>query len=189
MWHLIVGPNKKDVHDLKQVYSAHLLEVSQGEEMMLQSQVMVDACVSRMCSIRDDLLSQFKLDGTTDARKHIQESAEQFDLTISHIDPLRSTITRSDSKVSEDEIRLETKGFRVECVGPYNGLVQYIEDLSSTSHVAKVNSFRIIPVSRDTARMTLQVSVYHFEHVPETLTKFFEHSSIGSDGEKLHGAI
>ncbi|PCI09392.1 hypothetical protein COB72_06620 [bacterium] len=181
VWYMTIGAKEKQVYDLEQIYIAQMSEVTQGEAEMSKNESMIDYCVTQMCSIRDELSTQFDVNETINARKHIQDAAEMYSLTVSRIEPLRSSLTKKKNKVDDTEITIKTEEYRVECVGPFDGIVRYVDDLSNSSQITKVNSFRIIPVSSEYARMILQVSVYRLVEVPETFNESFDHKASSQD--------
>ena len=177
VWYMTIGAKEKQVFDLEQVYISQMSEVTQGEDEMNKNKNATEYCVTQMCSIRDEMATQFDVNETVNARKHIQDAAEMYSLTVSRIEPLRSSLTKKKNKVDATEITIKTEEYRVECVGPFDGIVRYVDDLSNASQIAKVNSFRVIPVSSEYARMILQVSVYRLVEVPDTFSESFDHTT------------
>ncbi len=181
VWYMTIGAKEKQVYDLDQIYIAQMSEVTQGEDEMSKNESTIDYCMTQMCSIRDELATQFDVTETINARKHIQDAAEMYSLTVSRIEPLRSSLTKKKNKLDGTEITIKTEEYRVECVGPFDGIVRYVDDLSNSSQITKVNSFRVIPVSSEYARMILQVSVYRLVEVPETFNENFDHKASSQD--------
>lgn len=170
-WMMIVGPRVHKVDEMNQVRHAQDQEIAAGEEAIGHYSSRLGVSMERMSRVRDHLVSQLDASQSSNTHKLLQDSAESHDLTVSRIEPMRTTLAKSISDIDQSEIHLETKEFRVECAGPYAGIVGYLEDLSSDSNMAKASTFRIIPVGKDNARMIVQVSIYQLIEIPEAFTR------------------
>ena len=172
-WHMAVGPRVKRAQEINESFTVQTNEIEQGELAVGQYSKQLHAAIDQMSHVRDEIVAQLDVERKTDVHKLLQESAESFNLTVSRIEPLRTNIAEHIHQESKDEIRLETSEFRVECSGTYDGVVRLIESLSNSQNIAKVNSFRIIPVSNDDVRVIMQVAVYRLVEYPDTFTGAF----------------
>lgn len=172
-WHMAVGPRVKHAQEINETFTFQTNEIEQGERDVGQYSKQLHVSIDQMSHVRDEIVAQLDVDRKTDIHKLLQESAESFNLTVSRIEPLRTNITEHINQESKDEIRLETNEFRVECSGTYDGVVRLIESMSNSQNIAKVNTFRIIPVSNDDVRVILQVAVYRLVEYPDTFTGAF----------------
>jgi len=184
IWMTAVAPEVKRLHEIKVAYASQSTEISEGERTMADQRGRIQASVDRMNDIRDELISQLRSGSDINAHKHIQDTAENNNLMVSRVEPLRSSESTRVNKTDQSKIRLLTKEFRVECAGSFDGLVGYINDLSNGSTIAKVNTFRIVPVSAESARMILQISTYQLLDA----NTVFSGSVIGSSTQVSDGS-
>jgi hypothetical protein len=171
-WYMAVKPQTDRLNELRITNATQMIEITQGEEAIADLSDKVIASEGQLDKIREEILVQLDMDQGTNAHKRLQESAELHNLTVTRIEPLRSSIATHKGK-SEDqaEIQLETKEFRIECVGPFGGIVGFLNDLSNGEQISKVDSFRIVPVSRAGARMIMQVSIFQFVDTPKVFSE------------------
>jgi hypothetical protein len=170
-WYMAVKPQTDRLNELRLTNATQMIEITQGEEAIASLSDKVIASESQLDKIREEILLQFDMDQGTNAHKRLQESAEQHYLTVTRIEPLRSSITTHKGKSDQGDVQLETKEFRVECVGPFGGIVGFLNDLSNGEQISKVDSFRIVPVSRAGARMIMQVSIFQFVDTPKVFSE------------------
>jgi len=191
IWMTAVAPEVKRLHEIKAAYASQSTEISEGETAMADQSGRIQASVDRMNEIRDELISELQTGSDITSHKHIQDTAERNNLTVSRIEPLRSSESTHVNEADQSKIRLLTKEFRVECAGSYDGLVGYINDLSNGSTIAKVNTFRIVPVSEEGARMILQVSTYQLLDTNKVFSGTLTESSSTqiSDGSSTDGDL
>ena len=172
-WFYSVGPQSKKLQALNEKHLQQMNDVEHGEQMIQQYQSQVVDSVDQMSLIREKIFQQLDAKNEKNVHKALQDSAESFGLTVSRIEPLR-TVDVSNKESDDSKITLETKEFRVECSGPFDGVVRYIEDISTSQTIAKVDSFRVIPVSSDHVRVILQVSTYELVELPQSLLASLE---------------
>jgi hypothetical protein len=189
VWHTAIAPQVARVGDVGQQRLKQIDEIEEGESAIARQAATVQSSVSRMTKVRNELSSQFSMHTDTNWHKDLQESAERFGLTVSRIEPFRNAVVSRDTELDQGLVKLGTKEFRIEGLGSYDGIVKYLESLSNGSNIARVNSFRITPVSKEYARLTLQVSIYQITEVPEAFSNSFNQTDEkitqagGTDGE------
>lgn len=176
VWHTVISPQVNRVGDVGQQRLKQIDEIEEGESAIMRQAAVVQSSVSRMTKVRNELSSQFSVHTDTNWHKDLQESAEGFGLTVSRIEPLRNSVVSRETDLDQGVIQLGTKEFRIESLGSYDGIVKFLESLSNGSNIARVNSFRITPVSKEYARLMLQVSIYQITEVPESFTSSFNKS-------------
>jgi len=173
IWHTAIGPQVTKVGDAAELHQQQLDEIRTGEDSISRQADAVQTSISKMTKIRNEISSQFSVHQTANWHKDLQESAEKFGLTVSRIEPLRNAVANRESELEQGTIQLGTSEFRIESLGSYDGIVKYLESLSNGANIARVNSFRITPVSKEYARLMLQVSIYQITEVPEVFTDSF----------------
>lgn len=179
VWFSVVGPKLTAFEDAKYARQAQTNEIAEGEQAVEQFSMQVDASMARIQALQHDLGIQLDLLQEVDVHKHLQDTAEAYQLTVSRIEPLRDTTTKRASSVEGGlDITMQTREFRIECVGAYDGVVKYLQSLSQSTNLSKVSSFRVVPVSGDHARMILQVEVYSMNDAPKALTESLASASL-----------
>ena len=171
VWHTLISPQVDKLKDLQSSSIAQAREIDQGEKTISAHAKEMNETLNRMDAVRDEISTNLNVNQATNIHRYLQESATQRNLTVSRIEPLRSSLTKKNNPLTKQEIELETKEFRVECVGSYDATINFFQDLSRGNNIAKVSSFRIIPVSEQDVRMIVQVSVYQLVKVPDSFTK------------------
>lgn len=188
VWFSMVGPKLTELDELAQVLESQSEEVSVGEKLIQQHSQQVGQTVLKMQDIRNDIGKQLDVMNEVNVHKHIQDAAEARGLTVSRIEPLRVTINKRMSSVDQKEVKIQTREFRIECVGAFGSTIAYLDDLNRSVNLSKVSMFRIVPVSSEYARMILQVEVYQLIDAPEmfgesseTLTTLFANTGDMND--------
>lgn len=171
IWHTLISPQVDKLKDLQEARSSQAHEIDQGEQTIALHADEMNETLKRMDTVRSEISTNLNVNQATNVHRYLQESANRRTLTVSRIEPLRSSSVKKSNPLTKQEIELETKEFRIECVGSYNATMNFFQDLSSGDNIAKVSSFRIIPVSEQDVRMIVQVSVYQLVKVPDTFTK------------------
>jgi|GEM_PF-6586387 len=177
-WFYVVGSQSKKLHTLTQQHVMQEHQVKQGEELITQYESQVENSVAQMNDVRTTIFEQLDVKQELNLHKLLQDSAESFGLTVARIEPLR---TATSSNIEDDPkklITLETHEFRVECSGPYDGIVRYIEDISTSMNMAKVDSFRVIPLTSDNARLILQATTYELIQYPESIATAISNTTV-----------
>jgi hypothetical protein len=184
-WYLIVGPQVIRVQEISEAHESQIEDISVGEEAINKHASQLTKSLQQMSEVRDQLILQFDVGHSSNYHKHLQEAAESHGLTVSRIEPLRTSVAKRESEKDQGDIKLESKEFRVECGGSYAGIVEYLEGLSNGPSVAKVSTFRIIPTSTNQARMIMQVSVYHLIETPDSFSKtqFDDGTQLAAQGD------
>ncbi len=175
-WHFLVGAKLDREQELKRLFALQTEEISQGEqEIALHADQLADS-IRRMQKTRDEMMVHLDMIDSSKVHKILQDAADRYHLTISRVEPMRKSVDKRvrESDQDQDPIELEISEFRVECAGSFDGLVKFISELSEGHHLATVNSFRIIPVSAESARMSIQVSVYQISNAPKAFTETFK---------------
>jgi len=176
-WYTAVGPQLVRVQEAKQAQATQNNDISQGEEAIALFADQVQTSIDLMSDVQNMLTIQLDIDRATDAHKHLQDAAEANSLMVSRIEPLNTSTKKRISQVDMSFIELETREFRVECVGPYDGIIGYLSTLSNGPNIARINSFKLTPVSSQYAQLILQVSFYQLTDIPEAFTKSFSTSA------------
>lgn len=166
----LVLPRVQRVEDLAQRLKAQAQEVEQGERAISLYASEVDESVQKMSAVRDDLADRLAVRESTQIHKRLQHGAENNRLTVSRIEPLKTSTSKAKASPGGADITLETLEFRVECVGPYAGIVGYLDDLASGPSMTKVTMFRMVPTSSDSARIILQVAIHQLVQTPDAFT-------------------
>ncbi|MDF1808635.1 MAG: hypothetical protein P1U42_02975 [Phycisphaerales bacterium] len=188
IWFYFVGSQSKKLHSLTQQNVLQQNRVEQGEELISKYNSQVESSVAQMDEVRTKIFDQLSVEQEVNLHKLLQDSAESFGLTVARIEPLRTATSSNIEEDPEKMITLQTSEFRVECSGPYDGIVRYIEDISTSMNMAKVDSFRVIPVASDNARLILQASTYELTEYPTAIAASFDDSTdsgigLGADNE------
>tara|TARA_R110002072_G_scaffold42064_21_gene118779 strand:+ start:23569 stop:24225 length:657 start_codon:yes stop_codon:yes gene_type:complete len=180
-WHFLVGAELESERDLKLARDAQVRQLTQGEESIGLHAQQVERSLERMSEIRDELRAQLDSANGTNMHGHLQDLAEEKGLTVTKIEPLRKRIEKLKRGPGQAELELATQEFRVECDGPYSGIVDYLQELSGGSCITKVGSFRMLPTSKESARMILQVSTYELGAFPEAFEETMSAAPAGVD--------
>ena len=127
-----------------------------------------------MSDVRDGILSDLRPLENQQSHRYIQHLAETNGLTVTRIDPLRSTTSDAETGATGDQkFSLESKDVRVEFNGPYSGVVTYFAQLRDGPHQADVESFRMVPTSKTAVRVSMQIKLHELSQVPELIEKSF----------------
>ncbi len=186
-WHFLVGAKLDREQELKRLFALQTEEISQGEqEIALHADQLADS-IQRMQKTRDEMVVHLDMVDSSKVHKILQDAADRYHLTISRVEPMRKSVDKRVRESDQNPIELEISEFRVECAGSFDGLVKFISELSEGHHLATVNSFRIIPVSAESARMSIQVSVYQITNAPAAFTESFKAESIEAEMAKAGG--
>lgn len=180
-WYFLVGAQLEAEGELKLARDAQVSQLNQGEESIGLHARQVERSLERMRGVRDELRAQLDSANATNMHEHLQDLAEAKGLTVTKIEPLRKRIDKLKRGSGQAELELATQEFRLECDGPYAGIVGYIEELGSGSSISKVISFRMLPTSKETARMILQVSTYEIGEFPEAFEETMSAAHAGVD--------
>jgi Tfp pilus assembly protein PilO len=170
-WYIFVGPKLEAVKESNQKFASQTNEISNGEQEIVLYGKALDNTIESMESIREGFVNQLAIGQDSNARQSINEFASNNKLTVTRIEPLRTTSNKLVNEYDLSEIVLETEEFRVECMGSYSGLVGYLQDLTQGSQLSSVSTFRILPISKNNAKMILQVSVFSLTEAPEGFVK------------------
>jgi len=189
-WYFLVGAQLEAEQEIKGARDAQVRHLTQGEESIGLHAEQVERSLERMRVVRDGLRAQLDSATATDMHGHLQDLAEAKGLTVTKIEPLRKRIDKLKRGPGQAELELATQEFRLECDGPYSGIVGYIQELSSGSSITKVGSFRMLPTSKETARMILQVSTYELGAFPEAFEETMSAAPVGdAQGSSVRVAV
>tara|TARA_A100001391_G_scaffold190385_1_gene162755 strand:+ start:1010 stop:1669 length:660 start_codon:yes stop_codon:yes gene_type:complete len=177
-WHFLVGAELESERDLKLARQAQVHELTQGEKSIGLHARQVELSLDRMRGVRDELRVQLDAEHTMNMHEQLQTLAEYKGLTVTRIEPLRKRVEKLKRGAGLGKLELESQEFRVECEGPYSGVVEYIEELSNGASIAKISSFRMLPTSMESVRMILQVSAYEIGEFPEAFDEISNSSGV-----------
>ena len=173
-WHILVGAKLEREQELKRTFASQTEAILQGEQEIERHADQLETSIERMQKVRDEMITHLDMVQSSKVHQILQDAAESYDLTVSRVEPVRMQTNKRVRKSDQSEIELGISEFRIECEGSYGGLVGFISELSNGTHLAKVGSFRIIPISNDSARMNIQVSVYQFAEAPAVFFESFK---------------
>jgi len=173
-WHFLVGAKLEREQELKRVFALETKEISQGEQQITLHADQLATSIERMQKTRNEMVAHLDMIDSSKVHKILQDAADRHHLTVSRVEPVRKSVDKRVRQTDQSQIELEVSEFRVECTGTFGGLVGFIGELSEGAYLAKVNSFRMIPVSSDSARMYVQVSVYQLTNAPKAFTESFK---------------
>jgi len=185
-WYFLVGSQLDAERDLKLAREAQVSGLESGEEAILLYADRVDRSLNRMRQVQGELQLQLDSENAMNMHEHLQTLAESKGLTVSRIEPLRKRIEKHKRGPGLSDLELATQEFRVECDGPYVGAVEYINLLSSGSSITKIGSFRMLPTSKESVRMILQVSTYEIGEFPEVFEEVVSEVHIESSIADTH---
>lgn len=186
-WHLVVGPQVQRVQALKLDLTQQAKEIQIGEEAISQFSGSMQSSMADMSEIKEAIAEQFDLNQSVNSHKFLQETAEQAGLTVLRVEPLGVGVNSKVIPASNEELVMETEEYRLECVGQYAGLVHFLDMVNHSTNIAKVNTFRFIPLSKDSTRGLLQVSVYQMTKTPKLLTSVTADQSLPNGSGVQHG--
>lgn len=169
--YFLVLPRVSQGEDLARTYQAQQEIIEQGEQAIGQHAGMVSELLTSMHAARVDMLYRFQASGSTQMHNQLQSLADQHKLTVSRIEPLKTSASRGKSGLPPEEIEMETIEFRIECEGLYSGVVAYLNDLSMGTNMATVRTFRMVPVGSGRARATMQVAMHQLLKTPEVFSR------------------
>lgn len=173
---VLVLPQVQRAQELADTYQIQSTQLAQGEQAIATHADEVSRSVQRMRRVRDTLSKQLVLSESTEIHKQLQNAAESHRLTVARVEPMRTTQEKRVSGQPPQDIRLEILDFRIECVGPFSGIVGYLQELAGEDHMAKVTSFRLVPISSDSAQVIMQLSVHQLLETPDTFSTAFADS-------------
>ena len=186
-WHIVVGSQVDAVQGLRLDLEQQNKEIEAGQEAISQFSGSMQSSIKQMSEIKETIAAQFDLDHSVNSHKFLQETAEQAGLTVLRVEPLGVGVNSRQIPVTNEELVIETEEYRLECVGPYDSLVHFLEMINHSSNIAKVNTFRFIPLSKDSTRGLLQVSVYQMTKTPKQLTCVSPESATRIGSGAQHG--
>ncbi|MGV6814487.1 MAG: hypothetical protein ACWA5W_05685 [Phycisphaerales bacterium] len=186
-WHVVVGSQVDEVRDLRHDLEQQNKEIEVGQEAINQFSGSMQSSIKQMSEIKDTIATQFDLDHSVNSHKFLQETAEQAGLTVLRVEPLGAEVNSRELPASSEELVMETEEYRLECVGPYASLAQFLDMINHSANIAKVNTFRLVPLSKDSTRGLLQVSVYQLTKAPEQLTSASPDSATSIGSGVQHG--
>ncbi len=170
-WHFVVGAQVNTVDELKVSLEHQAAEIQIGEDAIHEHADSVEASIKVMSEIGEAMAEQFDVHHHVNSHKFLQAAAENAGLTVLRVDPLGMSQKVTVNKLTNEKLVLETEEYRLECVGDYAGLVQFFETICTSENMAKVKTFRIVPVSAESTRAFMQISMYEISDAPKALVK------------------
>ncbi len=178
-WHILVGAKLEREQELARALALQTKSIINGEQEIEQHADELSSSIDRMRRTREEMITHLDMLQSSKAHQILQNSAESHGLIVSRVEPIRMGTDRRIRKVDQSEIKLGISEYRLECSGSFGNLVGFIGALNNGKHLAQIDSFRIIPMSNHSARMSIQVSIYQLLEAPELFFKSFKEPELG----------
>ncbi len=185
----LVLPRVRQVGEMRQRFESQTRQAREGEKAIGAYSRQVGETVGNMSAVRDEMNQRLAPCESTQVHNRLQHAAEQNSLTVIRLEPMRSASAKGASGMVPDAAELRTDEFRIECTGPYQGIVAFLDELDSGPNLPRVTMFRMIPTSGDSARMVMQVSLHQLVKSPEDFNKVLTETTTritqagGEDGQ------
>lgn len=168
--HYAVRPKAHAMGEVMDEYRSQAEFLQTGLIAMEQSGHEIERFNEHIADIQAKMLRELQPDPTILAHQRLHRFASARDLTVTRVEPLRSTIKKSnDGGVLTNPIAIDTKDFKMECHGAFHSVLSLIADIQSGPHHAQVTSFRMVPISEEAVRVVMQVRLTELKAFSDAL--------------------
>ncbi len=168
---LVIQPNSLRADELEQTAALQSDQIRIGERQIQQDEHQVQAAISTMENVRTQFLEEFTAEDSTRSYQYLQRTALHHGLTVTRIEPMRTGTDAIDTGDPLERAILTTREFRIECVAPYSGLVEFFQVLRAGEYQAEIVSFKVVPASAENVRVSMQVKCVELSEFPAELGK------------------
>ncbi len=188
--YFVVQPKVTTATEVRSELAREQEFIEKGEQEIASSSDRVDAMVAAMRDARDAMLGDLSNTDPTQSQQQLQRLANDRGLTVTRIEPVRSSFDEVKTGSPEQDARIEIKEYRVECRGAFNAVVAFIDDLQRGSGQPRVSSFRMVPADAERVRAVVSVEMLEMVDYPDSFKNAFKPAQDGagsdepSDGEE-----
>lgn len=167
--YFFVGPKMIQASDLQSSYQMQTLSISEGEQEIKAHADAVSDAMLDMQTISRQVIEDLTIDKDVQAHQLLQHSAVANGLTVTRVEPLRSAFSEVKTGYPEQIAKIEEKEFRIECQGPYGGIVTFIEEMQAGPGRTSIENFRIIATDAQSVSAIMTVKLVELIEVPQQL--------------------
>ena len=181
--YLLVRPKLTQASDIMHEQHEREIYLREGEQVLDEEHVLLETRVIETAASRDSILQDLENTNGNQDQQHFQRLASARGLTITRVEPIRSSTSKQFLGEGLVEAEGTKKEYRIECRGAFSGFVSLLSDMQSSDRRLSVTDFRMVPAGEDEVRVSMTVGMFELNEYPPLLK-----SMLSGYGEQAYSA-